>query len=93
MLTKDRIGGLLVAVAAVIGLVLVFNGHSGGDDDDDDDAPATPPTSQVVPAPGGQVAPGQVPGQTQPGAPTQQQQQPQQPQQGGDNDGDDDDDG
>jgi hypothetical protein len=79
-MTKDRVGAGLAAVAAIVGLVLVFSyrdvGAAGADD-----GPAAPPSmSQVVPAPGGGLpAPGQ--GQ-QPAQP-----RPQQPQ--GDADGDD----
>jgi hypothetical protein len=79
VLTKDRVGAGLAIAAAVLGLVLVFSfPQDEGGGDDDDAAPATPPVSQVVPAPGGQVppAPGQV---EQPAAPPQ-----------GDADGDDD---
>lgn len=80
MVTKDRVGALLAALAAVVGLFLVFDGR--GPVDDDDDAPAGPaPTGQVVPAPGGQVQQ-LAPGQGQPALPTQAP---------ADDDGDDDD--
>ena len=70
MLTKDRVGAGLAIAAAVLGLVLVFSSPQGEGGGEDDAAPATPPVSQVVPAPGGQVppAPGQV---EQPAAPPQ----------------------
>jgi hypothetical protein len=69
-------------LAAIIGLVLVFQfpqAEPGGGDDDDG-----PETSQLAPAAPGQPAPGQpAPDQMQQPAP-QQQEQP------GDTDGDDD---
>jgi hypothetical protein len=99
--TKDRVGAVVVAVAAVAGLVLVFSQPKGGDDDD------RPGTSQVQQAPGqdddapapGQApaAPGQdqddapAPGQDQDGAPAPGQAPAapgQQPPAGGDADGD-----
>ena len=67
VLTKDRVGAALAILAGIVGLVLVFSGSGNGDDDDD--APgATPPTSQVGPAPDGQVQPG-APGQSGPAGP------------------------
>jgi hypothetical protein len=51
VLTKDRVGAVLAISAAVVGLVLVFDGrHAGASAGDDDPAP---PTSQSVPVPGG----------------------------------------
>jgi hypothetical protein len=82
--TKDRVGAGLAVLAAIIGLVLVFQFPQSPGDGDDDDAPAAPPTSQIAPAPGGVLPPGQV--QPAPG----QVQQPQAPAQQPDNDGDDD---
>lgn len=84
--TKDRVGAGLAVLAAIIGLWLVFQfPQSPGDDDDGDDdgAPAGPGTSQIAPAPGGVLPPGQV----------QQPQAPAQPDTDGDGDGGDDDDG
>ena len=73
MLTKDRVGGALAVVGAIIGLVLVFSGAGNAQNsgDDGNGAPVDPPSiSQVVPAPDGQVqAP---PGQSQPAAPPAQ---------------------
>ena len=63
-MTKDRVGAGLAVLAAIIGLVLVFQfpQAEGGADDDEG-----PETSQVVPAapvPGQPApAPGQVPQQ------------------------------
>ena len=75
MTTKDRTGAGLAAVAAIIGLVLVFGYRdaSAAGSDDDGAGPADPaPTSQVAPgpAPGGQVSP--PPGQIQQPAEPQQ---------------------
>ena len=56
-MTKDRVGAGLAVLAAIIGLVLVFQfpqSEPGGDDDDDG-----PETSEVAPAVPGQPAPGQ----------------------------------
>ncbi|MFC5142984.1 hypothetical protein ACFPK1_32510 [Actinomycetospora rhizophila] len=92
-MTKDRVGAGLAVLAAIIGLVLVFQfpqSEPGGDDDDDG-----PETSEVAPAVPGQPAPGQpAPGQVQQPAPGGQAEQPapQQQEQPGDTDGDDDDD-
>ena len=85
-MTKDRVGAGFAVLAAIIGLWLVFQfPQSPGDDDDGDDAPST---SQIAPAPGGVLPPGQVE-QPAPGGQVQQPQAPAQP----DADGDDDDDG
>lgn len=56
--TKDRVGAVVVAVAAVVGLVLVFSNHQAGGDDD---GPATSQTQQV-PGQDDDDAPGQAPG-------------------------------
>ncbi|GAA4768603.1 hypothetical protein [Actinomycetospora chibensis] len=84
-MTKDRVGAGLAALAAIIGLWLVFQFPQSPGDDDGDDAPAGPATGQIAPAPG--VLP---PGQVQPPAPGGQVQQPQAPTPP-DADGDDDD--
>jgi hypothetical protein len=85
--TKDRVGAGFAVLAAIIGLWLVFQfPQSPGDDDDGDDAPV-PGTSEIAPAPGGVLPPGQVQ-QPAPGGQVQQPQAPAQP----DTDGDDDDD-
>ena len=84
-MTKDRVGAGLAVLAAIIGLWLVFQfPQSPGDDGDD--APSGPETSQIAPAPGGVLPPGQVQ-QPAPGGQVQQPQAPAQP----DTDGDDDD--
>lgn len=82
LLTKDRVGGALVIVAAIVGLVLVFTGpgSEGSEGSAGGDTDIAPPSSQVSPAPGSQVPP-PAPGQSQPPAPAQPQQ---------DNDGDSD---
>lgn len=91
-MTKDRVGAGLAALAAIIGLWLVFQfPQAEGDDDDGDDDPAGPGTSQIAPAPGGVLPPGQMQqpapgGQVQPQAPAQ-------PDTDGDDDDGDDDDG
>ena len=53
MLTKDRVGAVLVIAAAIVGLVLVFSTHDPkADSDGDTKAGTSPPTSQVqAPAP------------------------------------------
>ena len=80
ILTKDRVGSVLVVAAAVVGLVLVFDQHES----DADDTPTAPPaTSQFAPAPG-VPAPPVVPGQDPAPAPAQPDD--------GDGDGDDGDD-
>jgi hypothetical protein len=84
--TKDRVGAGFAVLAAIIGLWLVFQFPQSPGDDDGDDAPAGPATSEVAPAPGGVLPPGQVQ-QPAPGGQVQQPQAPAQP------DGDDDDDG
>lgn len=86
-MTKDRVGAGLAVLAAIIGLVLVFQFPQMEPGGDDDDAPAT---GQVVEAPG-QPAP--IPGQPQQPAPGGQVQQPAPAEQPADADGDDDDDG
>lgn len=86
-MTKDRVGAGFAVLAAIIGLWLVFQFPQSPGDDDGDDAPASSPASQIAPAPGGVLPPGQV---QQPPAPGQVQ-QPQAPAQQPDNDGDDDD--
>lgn len=86
-MTKDRVGAGLAILAAIIGLVLVFQFPQSPGGDDDDDAPATPPAGQIAPAPGGVLPPGQV----QQPAPGGQVQQPQAPAQQPDDDGDADD--
>ncbi|MDD7938336.1 hypothetical protein PHK61_07885 [Actinomycetospora lutea] len=88
-MTKDRVGAGLAVLAAIIGLVLVFQfpqSEPGGGDDDG------PETSEVAPAAPGQPAP--APGQVQQPAPGGQVEQPapQQQEQPGDTGGDDDDD-
>jgi hypothetical protein len=82
--TKDRVGAGFAVLAAIIGLWLVFQFPQSPGDDDGDDAPAGPATSEVAPAPGGVLPPGQVQ-QPAPGGQVQQPQAPAQP------DGDDDD--
>jgi hypothetical protein len=84
--TKDRVGAGFAVLAAIIGLWLVFQFPQSPGDDDGDDAPAGPATSEVAPAPGGVLPPGQVQ-QPAPGGQVQQPQAPAQP------DGDDHDDG
>ncbi|MEJ2885153.1 hypothetical protein [Actinomycetospora aeridis] len=90
-MTKDRVGAGLAVLAAIIGLVLVFQfpqAEPGGDDDDDGAE-----TSQVVPAVPAPGQPAPAPGQVQQPAPGGQvQPAPGQPEQPGDADGDDDDD-
>ena len=86
-MTKDRVGAGFAVLAAIIGLWLVFQFPQSPGDDDGDDAPAGPATSEVAPAPGGVLPPGQVQ-QPAPGGQVQQPQGPAQP----DADGDDDDD-
>jgi hypothetical protein len=89
--TKDRVGAGLAVLAAIIGLWLVFQfPQSPGDDDDGDDAPAGSDTSQIAPAPGGTLPPGQVQ-QPAPGGQVQQPQAPAQPDADGDDDDGDDD--
>jgi hypothetical protein len=91
-MTKDRVGAGLAILAAIIGLVLVFQFPQSPGGDDDDDAPATPPAGQIAPAPGGVLPPGQV--QPAPGGQVQQPQAPAgQPDTDGDDDDGDDDDG
>ncbi len=85
-MTKDRVGAGLAVLAAIIGLWLVFQFPQSPGDDDDGDAPTGPETSQIEPAPGGVLPPGQVQ-QPAPGGQVQQPQAPAQP----DTDGDDDD--
>ncbi len=49
VLTKDRVGAVLAITAAVIGLVLVFDGRESGASADDNSV--TPPASQLLPGP------------------------------------------